>query len=194
MADEQGTATAAEPGMGMKLWRSVFRHNYPETDLDRMSTMVTNFFLHLLPAKVHPNSLRLTYTWALGMIAFFLTAILLVTGFLLMFFYIPSTDWAYHVLGGVLSPLDGIGPGDLAIASLVERCRGGDIREVVLAVNATVEGQTTAHYITDQLGHLGDEGREITVTRLAHGVPVGGELDYLDDGTLAQAMRARTKF
>ncbi|HSC72351.1 MAG TPA: cytochrome b N-terminal domain-containing protein, partial [Candidatus Methylomirabilis sp.] len=77
-------------------WRSVFRHDYPQTDLDRMSTMVTNFFLHLLPAKVHPNSLRLTYTWALGMIAFLLMVLLFVTGFLLMFFYIPSTDWAYH--------------------------------------------------------------------------------------------------
>lgn len=96
----------------------------------------------------------------------------------------------YHVLGGVLSPLDGIGPGDLNIASLIERCRSGDVREVVLAVNATVEGQTTAHYITDQLAHLPD----LAVTRLAHGVPVGGELDYLDDGTLAQAMKARTKF
>lgn len=105
-----------------------------------------------------------------------------------------ALDAKYHVLGGVLSPLDGIGPGDLAIASLIERCRQGGIREVVLAVNATVEGQTTAHYITDQLAHLIDEGREIAITRLAHGVPVGGELDYLDDGTLAQAMRARTKF
>lgn len=104
-----------------------------------------------------------------------------------------AIDAKYHVLGGVLSPLDGIGPGDLTIAALVERCRQGGIREVVLAMNATVEGQTTAHYITDQLAHLGDEGREITVTRLAHGVPVGGELDHLDDGTLSQAMRARTK-
>ena len=100
----------------------------------------------------------------------------------------------YHVLGGVLSPLDGIGPSDLSIDALVERCRTGEIREVVLAVNATVEGQTTAHYVTDQLAHLAEEGRDITVTRLAHGVPVGGELDYLDDGTLTQAMRARTKF
>jgi recombination protein RecR len=98
------------------------------------------------------------------------------------------------VLGGVLSPLDGIGPGDLTIAALVDRCRAGGIREVVLAVNATVEGQTTAHYITDQLAHLAEEGHEIAVTRLAHGVPVGGELDHLDDGTLSQAMRARTKF
>ncbi|MER2604543.1 MAG: recombination mediator RecR [Siculibacillus sp.] len=105
-----------------------------------------------------------------------------------------AIDAKYHVLGGVLSPLDGIGPGDLNIASLIERCRAGGVREVVLAVNATVEGQTTAHYVTDQLAHLVEEGRDITVTRLAHGVPVGGELDYLDDGTLAQAMRARTKF
>ena len=105
-----------------------------------------------------------------------------------------AIDAKYHVLGGVLSPLDGVGPGDLTIAQLVERCRSGGIREVVLAVDATVEGQTTAHYVTDQLAHLAEEGHAITVTRLAHGVPVGGELDYLDDGTLAQAMRARTKF
>jgi recombination protein RecR len=100
----------------------------------------------------------------------------------------------YHVLGGVLSPLDGIGPTDLNIAGLVERCRSSRIEEVILAVNATVEGQTTAHYITDQLAHLRDEGIDLKVTRLAHGVPVGGELDYLDDGTLSAAMRARTKF
>ena len=99
----------------------------------------------------------------------------------------------YHVLGGVLSPLDGVGPSDLTIDALVERCRAETVREVILAVNATVEGQTTAHYITDQLAHLAENGRDITVTRLAHGVPVGGELDYLDDGTIAQAMRARTK-
>src|SRR3990172_3115576 len=79
-----------------QLWKSVFRQGYPATELDRMATMFTNFFLHLLPAKVHPNSLRLTYTWALGMVTFYLTAILFVTGFLLMFFYIPATDWAYH--------------------------------------------------------------------------------------------------
>ena len=105
-----------------------------------------------------------------------------------------AIDARYHVLGGVLSPLDGVGPSDLNIASLIERCRTGDVREVVLAVNATVEGQTTAHYVTDQLAHLIEAGHDITVTRLAHGVPVGGELDYLDDGTLAQAMRARTRF
>jgi recombination protein RecR len=93
----------------------------------------------------------------------------------------------YHVLGGRLSPLDGIGPDDLNIKGLVERVATGEIKEVILAVNATVEGQTTAHYITDQLASF-----EVRVTRLAHGVPVGGELDYLDEGTLAAALRART--
>jgi len=93
----------------------------------------------------------------------------------------------YHVLGGRLSPLDGIGPDDLNIKGLVERVAAGEIREVILAVNATVEGQTTAHYITDQLSSF-----DVRVTRLAHGVPVGGELDYLDEGTLAAALRART--
>jgi recombination protein RecR len=92
----------------------------------------------------------------------------------------------YHVLGGVLSPLDGIGPDDLAIESLLSRA--GQFSEIVLAVNATVEGQTTAHYITDRLA-----GSGIKVTRLAHGVPVGGELDYLDEGTLSQALKARTE-
>ncbi len=95
----------------------------------------------------------------------------------------------YHVLGGNLSPLDGVGPDDLNITGLVERCRSGDIVEVILAINATVEGQTTAHYITDQLS-----GLDVNVTRLAHGVPVGGELDYLDEGTLTQALKARTRF
>lgn len=93
----------------------------------------------------------------------------------------------YHVLGGRLSPLDGIGPDDLNIKGLVERVSTGEIKEVILAVNATVEGQTTAHYITDQLSSF-----DVRVTRLAHGVPVGGELDYLDEGTLAAALRART--
>ncbi|MCV3239864.1 recombination mediator RecR [Mesorhizobium sp. ZC-5] len=95
----------------------------------------------------------------------------------------------YHVLGGTLSPLDGIGPDQLNIKQLVARAAEGDVAEVILAVNATVEGQTTAHYLTDQL-----EGFEIKVTRLAHGVPVGGELDYLDEGTLAAALRSRTAF
>ena len=81
--------------MRTRVWRSVFRHDLPETDLDRMSTVVTSFFLHLLPAKVNRNTLRLTYTWALGMVALFLTGILFVSGLLLMFFYIPSTGWAY---------------------------------------------------------------------------------------------------
>ncbi|MGJ0451822.1 MAG: recombination mediator RecR [Methylocystis sp.] len=95
----------------------------------------------------------------------------------------------YHVLGGVLSPLDGVGPDDLAIASLVARVREEETSEVVLAVNATVDGQTTAHYIADVLAPSG-----VKVTRLAHGVPVGGELDYLDEGTLAAALERRTAF
>jgi len=93
----------------------------------------------------------------------------------------------YHVLGGVLSPLDGVGPDDLTIAALIERARAGEAREVVLAVNATVDGQTTAHYIADLLAPFG-----VTITRLAHGVPVGGELDYLDEGTLATALARRS--
>ncbi|KAB0682684.1 recombination mediator RecR [Aureimonas leprariae] len=96
---------------------------------------------------------------------------------------------AYHVLGGVLSPLEGVGPEDLTIRRLVERVAEGGITEIIIAVNATVEGQTTAHYVIDQLA-----GFDIKVTRLAHGVPVGGELDYLDEGTLSAAMRARTAF
>jgi recombination protein RecR len=92
----------------------------------------------------------------------------------------------YHVLGGVLSPLDGVGPDDLSIDALL--ARAGQFQEVVLAVNATVEGQTTAHYITDRLA-----GSGARITRLAHGVPVGGELDYLDEGTLSQALKARTE-
>ena len=95
----------------------------------------------------------------------------------------------YHVLGGTLSPLDGVGPKDLNIAPLVGRVSEGGVAEVILAVNATVDGLTTAHYITDLLSHL-----DVKITRLAHGVPVGGELDYLDDGTLAAAIRSRTSF
>jgi len=91
-----------------------------------------------------------------------------------------------HVLGGTLSALDGIGPEELNVAGLIERARDGVVREVILALNATVEGQTTAHYVMDRLA-----GSEVAVTRLAHGVPVGGELDYLDDGTLTAALRAR---
>jgi recombination protein RecR len=92
----------------------------------------------------------------------------------------------YHVLGGTLSALDGRTPEKLNITTLVARVAEGGVEEVVLAVNATVEGQTTAHYITDRL-----EGSGVTVSRLAHGVPVGGELDYLDEGTLTAAMRQR---
>jgi recombination protein RecR len=93
----------------------------------------------------------------------------------------------YHVLGGTLSPLDGIGPQDLTIDALVSRAHDPAVKEVILALNATVDGQTTAHYITDLLQDAG-----VTVTRLAHGVPVGGELDYLDEGTLSAAIRQRT--
>ena len=93
------------------------------------------------------------------------------------------------MLGGALSPLDGIGPEDLNIGALVARVAAGGVKEVILAVNATVDGQTTAHYITDLLTPY-----QVKVSRLAHGVPVGGELDYLDDGTLAAAMRQRTAF
>ncbi|WP_181707997.1 recombination mediator RecR [Chthonobacter rhizosphaerae] len=100
-----------------------------------------------------------------------------------------AVDARYHVLGGVLSPLNGVGPDDLDIAGLVERAHDPAVREVILAVNATVDGQTTAHYVTDRL-----QGLDVTVSRLAHGVPVGGELDYLDEGTLAAAIRARTPF
>jgi recombination protein RecR len=95
----------------------------------------------------------------------------------------------YHVLGGTLSPLDGVGPQDLTIDALVSRAQDRAVGEVILALNATVDGQTTAHYITDLL-----QGAKVKVTRLAHGVPVGGELDYLDEGTLAAAIRQRTPF
>ncbi len=92
----------------------------------------------------------------------------------------------FHVLGGRLSALEGIRPEDLAIDSLVARLSAGGIDEVVLAMNATLEGQTTAHYLAERL-----EKFPIRLTQLAHGLPVGGELDYLDEGTLAQALRAR---
>jgi recombination protein RecR len=95
----------------------------------------------------------------------------------------------YHVLGGTLSPLDGVGPRELNLDTLPARVVETGAKEVILAVNATVDGQTTAHYITDLLSHL-----DIKVTRLAHGVPVGGELDYLDEGTLSAALRQRTPF
>ena len=95
----------------------------------------------------------------------------------------------YHVLGGTLSPLDGIGPEDLSIDALVSRAHAPEVTEIILALNATVDGQTTAHYITDLL-----HDANVKVTRLAHGVPVGGELDYLDEGTLSAAIRQRTTF
>ena len=92
----------------------------------------------------------------------------------------------YHVLGGRMSALEGIRPEDLTIGKLIERVAQGGIDEVVLAMNATLEGQTTAHYIAERL-----EEHPVRITQLAHGLPVGGELDYLDEGTLAQALRAR---
>jgi recombination protein RecR len=95
----------------------------------------------------------------------------------------------YHVLGGTLSPLDGVGPDDLSFPQLLARVGAGTIVEVILAIGATVDGQTTAHYITDLLSAY-----PVKVTRLAHGVPVGGELDYLDEGTLSAAIRQRTTF
>ncbi len=94
----------------------------------------------------------------------------------------------YHVLGGTLSALDGVGPEDLRIDQLVQRVSNADIKEVILATSATVDGQTTAHYIADCL-----EGCNVEISGLAHGVPVGGELDYLDDGTLSAALSARRK-
>lgn len=92
----------------------------------------------------------------------------------------------YHVLGGTLSALEGVGPDDLAIPGLLERASRPEVREVILALNATVGGQTTAHYLSDRLAHC-----DVALSRLAHGVPVGGELDYLDDGTLTAALRSR---
>ena len=93
------------------------------------------------------------------------------------------------MLGATLSPLDGVGPDDLTIDALVSRAHQTQVTEIILALNATVDGQTTAHYITDLL-----QEASVKVTRLAHGVPVGGELDYLDEGTLSAAMRQRTLF
>ena len=95
----------------------------------------------------------------------------------------------YHVLGGALSALDGVTPERLNLASLIARVKAGGVAEVILAMNATVEGQTTAHYLMDTL-----EPIHVKITRLAHGVPVGGELDYLDEGTLSAAFKARRPF
>lgn len=95
----------------------------------------------------------------------------------------------YHVLGGVLSALDGVGPEDLRISSLFHRCRAGDIQEIILALNATVEGQTTNHYLSERLKEIGISH----ISSLARGVPVGGELDYLDEGTLSTALLSRRR-
>jgi len=92
----------------------------------------------------------------------------------------------YHVLGGVLSAIDGIGPDDLNIARLIDRASEPGIKEVIVALGATVDGQTTAHYLAERLAAC-----DVSITRLAHGLPVGGELDHLDDGTLATALRSR---
>ena len=94
----------------------------------------------------------------------------------------------YHVLGGVMSPLDGVGPDQLNIPRLLERASGGAVKEVLLALNSTVEGQSTAHYVTEQL-----ESSGVAVSKLAQGVPIGGELDYLDEGTLAAAIKSRRR-
>ena len=93
------------------------------------------------------------------------------------------------MLGGVLSPLDGIGPEDLNLAGLISRAGAEGLKEVILATSATVDGKTTAHYVTDRLADTG-----VTVSALAHGIPVGGELDYLDDGTLSAALKERRNF
>ena len=94
----------------------------------------------------------------------------------------------YHVLGGTLSALDAIGPSELIIPKLMDRIRAENVSEVILALNATIDGQTTAHYISDQLG------KRVKITSLAQGVPIGGELDYLDDGTISAALKARKSF
>ena len=95
----------------------------------------------------------------------------------------------YHVLGGTLSAIDGVGPENLGINKLIERANGSEVIEIILALNATIDGQTTAYYITDQLKDC-----DVKVSRLAHGVPVGGELDYMDDGTLQTALQSRQPF
>lgn len=97
-----------------------------------------------------------------------------------------SFKGTYHILGGVLSALDGVGPDDLNLDNLIKRASAPEVKEVILALSATVDGQTTAHYLSDRLEHL-----NITVSRLAQGVPMGGELDHLDDGTLTAALMSR---
>ena len=95
----------------------------------------------------------------------------------------------YHVLGWTLSAIDGVGPDDLGINSLIQRANDPEVDEIILALNATIDGQTTAYFITDQLKDC-----NVKVSRLAHGVPVGGELDYMDDGTLQTALQSRQPF
>lgn len=95
----------------------------------------------------------------------------------------------FHVLGGVLSPLDGVRPEHLNLDKLVSRASAPEVSEIILALSATMDGQTTAHYITELLSHC-----TVSITKLAHGVPVGGELDYLDEGTLSAAIKQRTRF
>lgn len=101
----------------------------------------------------------------------------------------PSFRGGFHVLGGTLSAIHGIGPQDLRIPQLVTRLQDGEVQEVILALSATVEGQTTAHYVADRLASF-----SIKVTALAHGIPVGGELDYMDEGTLTTALQSRRHF
>ena len=117
------------------------------------------------------------------------TAMLAIAGSTFVYAQSGGYRGRYFVLMGHLSPLDGIGPQDLTINALVRRAHDPQVGEIILALNATVDGQTTAHYITDLL-----QEANVRVTRLAHGVPVGGELDYLDEGTLSAAMRQRTLF
>ncbi len=93
----------------------------------------------------------------------------------------------YHVLGGTLSAIDGVGPDKLTIQHLINRAKTGTIKEIIIALSATLEGQTTAHYLVDRI-----QGFDVQVTRIAHGMPVGGELDYLDEGTISAALKART--
>ena len=94
----------------------------------------------------------------------------------------------YHILGGVLSPLDGVGPEDLSIGGLIGRAEQDTVTEVIMATSATVDGKTTSHYIADRL-----ENCSVTISALAHGIPIGGELDYLDDGTLSAALKDRRR-
>ncbi|MCK4945263.1 MAG: recombination protein RecR [Alphaproteobacteria bacterium] len=97
-----------------------------------------------------------------------------------------SFKGSYHVLGGILSALDGIGPEDLSIQHLLNRAKAPNVKEIIIALNATIDGQTTAHYLSDCLHHAG-----VTTTQLAHGVPIGGQIDYMDDGTISTALKAR---